>query len=121
MRRDALYLRDILEAVHDLEEFASGLSAGTLAEARMARWAMVQRLTTIGEATARVSEEFRNRHPEIPWARITAFRNILVHAYFGIRWERVWEAAVEEAPALGRQIAHILESEFREDSTGGNP
>jgi len=120
MRRDELYLRDILEAVRDLADFVGGLSAEALAEARMARWAVVQRLTTIGEAAARISPEFKDRHAEVPWARITAFRNVLVHAYFGIRWERVWQAAVEEAPALARQVAEILEAEFPGDTSEDN-
>jgi uncharacterized protein with HEPN domain len=114
MRRDELYLRDILEAVRDLAEFVAGLSPETFPQARVVRWAVVQRLTTIGEAAARLSAELKDRHTEVPWAKITAFRNVLVHAYFGIRWERVWQAALEEAPALGRQVTPILEAEFRE-------
>jgi uncharacterized protein with HEPN domain len=120
MRRDELYRRDILEAVRDLADFVAGLSAETLAEARMVRWAVVQRLTTIGEAAARISAELKDRHTEVPWARITAFRNVLVHAYFGIRWERVWQAAVQEAPAFGRQVARILEAEFPNHTSENN-
>jgi len=84
MLRDELYLKDILEAARDLEDFVAGLSAEALAQARMARWAAVQRLTTIGEAAGCLSDELRDRHPEVPWTRIKAFRNVLVHAYFGI-------------------------------------
>lgn len=120
MRRDELYLRDILEAVRDVAEFVAGLSAETFAQARVVRWAVVQRLTTVGEAAAHLSAELKARHAEVPWARITAFRNVLVHAYFGIRWERVWQAAVEEAPALARQVERILEAEFPGDTSENN-
>jgi uncharacterized protein with HEPN domain len=50
----------------------------------MLRSAVVQKLAIIGEAAARVSEEIKTRQPHVPWPRIVAFRNILIHAYFGI-------------------------------------
>jgi uncharacterized protein with HEPN domain len=48
----------------------------------------------------------------VPWPQIVAFRNILIHAYFGIDWEVVWLAATDRCPVLRRQIAGILEAEF---------
>ncbi|MCC6389216.1 MAG: DUF86 domain-containing protein [Bryobacterales bacterium] len=66
----------------------------------------------IGEAAARVSDDLSARHPEVPWPRIVAFRNILIHAYFGIDWEVVWLAAADRCPVLRRQIAAILTAEF---------
>ena len=79
--------------------------------------AVVQKLAVIGEAAARVSADLRSRHPEIPWPEIIAFRNILVHAYFGIDWGVVWLAASREVPALRSQIAAVLQAEF--DSPAG--
>lgn len=69
---------------------------------------MVQKLAVIGEAASRVSDDIRRRHSEIPWAEIVAFRNILVHAYFGIDWGVVWLAASEEVPVLRAQVAEVL-------------
>jgi uncharacterized protein with HEPN domain len=64
------------------------------------------------EAAARVSEETRGRYGHVPWSQIIAFRNILVHAYFGIDWEVVWRAARFRCPQLRDQVAEILEAEF---------
>ncbi|MEK7404872.1 MAG: HepT-like ribonuclease domain-containing protein [Acidobacteriota bacterium] len=77
------------------------------------RSAVVGKLTIIGEAAARVTEELRARHPEVPWSMVVAFRNILVHAYFGIDWSIVWLAAGKQCPELSKQMAAILTDEFK--------
>ena len=72
----------------------------------------MQKLAVIGEAAAHVTDEFRACYPAVPWSRIVGFRNILVHAYFGIDWDEVWCAATQESPVLRRQVASIVRAEF---------
>lgn len=72
----------------------------------------------IGEAAGRVSDDLQNRYPHVPWPQIIAFRNILVHAYFGIDWNIVWEAAKERCPVLRQQIAEILAVESKPEEPG---
>ena len=76
--------------------------------------AVLQKLTIIGEAAARLPKEFRERHSEIEWEDIIGFRNIAVHAYFAVEWSIVWVAATQEVPDLKRRIADILEREYAE-------
>jgi uncharacterized protein with HEPN domain len=76
------------------------------------RSAVVQKLAIIGEAAARISQEVKGRHPQVPWPKIVAFRDILVHAYFGIDWDEVWQAARFRCPVLRAQVADILTTEF---------
>jgi uncharacterized protein with HEPN domain len=76
------------------------------------RSAVVQKLAIIGEAAARISQEVKSRHPQVPWPQIVTFRNILVHACFGIDWDEVWQAARYRCPALRAQVAGILTTEF---------
>ena len=78
----------------------------------MVRSAVIQKLAVIGEAAARVSEELKIRYPDVPWLQIVAFRNILVHAYFGIDWDLVWRAARNRCPGLREQVARIVATEF---------
>ncbi len=78
----------------------------------MLRSAVVQNLGVIGEAAARVSAELTSRHPEVPWPQIVAFRNILIHSYFGIDWDVVWRAATNRCPVLRGQTADILAADF---------
>lgn len=89
MRHDALYLSDIVEAADYIAIFISGADFQTFEQSELLRSAVVQKLAIIGEAASRVSEELKTRHADVPWAQMIAFRNILVHAYFGIDWEIV--------------------------------
>jgi uncharacterized protein with HEPN domain len=108
MRRDELYLRDIVEAVDHIAAFTGEADFIGFQQSEMMRSAVVQKLAVVGEAASRLSEELRARHPEVPWAQIVAFRNILVHAYFGIDWGEVWRAARRRCPVLRDQVAAII-------------
>src|ERR1035441_5636165 len=97
MRREELYLRDIVEAAEHIADFITGLDSSSFHESELIRSAVVQKLAIIGEAAAHVPDEVKDRFREIPWRRIVAFRNILIHAYFGIDWTEVWLAASKQA------------------------
>ncbi|MCX6026853.1 MAG: DUF86 domain-containing protein [Chloroflexi bacterium] len=112
MRREELYLRDIIEAADHIVQFIGGFDRAGFQGSELVRSAVVQKLAVIGEAAAHVSPDLKARYPEVPWPRIVAFRNILVHAYFGVDWDEVWRAATKESPALRSQIASILRAEF---------
>ena len=112
MRHESLYLNDIVEAADHIAEFIAGADFQAFQESEMLRSAVVQKLGVIGEAAARVSGDLTSRHPEVPWPQIVAFRNILIHAYFGIDWDVVWRAATNRCPVLRCQIADILAADF---------
>ena len=100
MRRERLYLTDIVEAADYVADFIAGTDFQAFQKSELLRSAVVQKLAVIGEAAARVSEELKVRHSHVPWPQITAFRNILIHAYFGIDWDEVWRAAAEAVSGL---------------------
>lgn len=108
MRHERLYLTDILEASDDIARIIAGVDAETFQNSDVLRSAVVHKLSVIGEAAARLSHELKLRHPMVPWDRIVGFRNILIHAYFGIDWDLVWETARDRCPELREQIARIL-------------
>lgn len=108
MRREKLYLRDIVEAADAIAGFLEGVDEKRFTGDDLLRSAALQKLAIIGEAAARLGHEFKKQHPEVPWADIVAFRNIAVHAYFSIEWPIVWIAATVDAPALRQQIAQLL-------------
>lgn len=112
MRHENLYLNDIVEAADHIAVFISGTDFEGFQKSELLRSAVVQKLGIIGEAAARVSEDLTTRHSEVPWPQIVAFRNILIHAYFGIDWEVVWLAAIDRCPVLRRRIAAILAADF---------
>lgn len=112
MRRDDLYLNDIIEAADHIATFLGQANFEDFQQSELVRSAVVQKLAIIGEAAARISDELTGRYPQIPWPQIVAFRNILIHAYFGIDWHEVWKAAQVDCPALRGQVAGILAREF---------
>src|SRR5882724_9083287 len=112
MRKDEERLRDILDASDEVREFVAGADRETFINSKMMRAAVVQKLTTVGEAASRLSPELRDRHPGIPWKRIRGMRNIVVHDYIGIDYEIIWESASAELPILAKQLTEILASDF---------
>lgn len=62
----------------------------------------------MGEASRRISDEFKEEHPEIPWGRIIAQRNVLAHEYDDVKQERMWLVATVHVPALIPQLEAIL-------------
>ena len=117
MRRDDLYLNDIIEAVDHIAAFLAETDFQAFLNSELVRSAVVQKLAVIGEAAAGISDKLRTRHSQIPWPQIVAFRNILIHAYFGIDWNEVWKAARVDCPVLRKQVADILAADTGE-STG---
>jgi len=110
MRREELYLSDIVESAEAISKFVSGKNRDEFILDDMLRSAVLQKLAIIGEAASRLPREFQEKHTGIEWADIIAFRNIAVHAYFSVDWNIVWISATVNAPALREKIVKILGS-----------
>src|SRR4051794_34523542 len=108
MRRERLYLLDILEAADSIRTFLDGVQEPTFLQDDLLRSAVLQKLAIIGEAASHLSKSFCERHPGIDWRGIVGFRNIAIHAYFAVERPIVWVAATEETPELRDRIAAIL-------------
>ena len=74
----------------------------------MRQAAILQKLIVIGEAAARLPDEFYQKHRPIPWLDIIGFRNIAVHEYFAVDWDIVWSTATKDVPALRTQIMELV-------------
>jgi uncharacterized protein with HEPN domain len=112
MRREPQRLWDLLEAVESIQRFIAGKTAETFINDDLVRSAVLAKLMIVGEAANGVSEQTRQKHPEIPWANIRGFRNTVIHAYHRIDWEIVWNAAARNAPDLAKALDQILATEY---------
>ena len=102
MRSDHLSLADILEAI---ERFTAGIDEARFLADDLIQSAVLQKLSLIGEAAARLAETTRAQAPEISWKEIIGFRNIAVHAYFSVDWRIVFTTVIDDLPLLKGNIA----------------
>jgi uncharacterized protein with HEPN domain len=107
--RDLAYLWDMREAARDISKFVRGVSYAKFEKNNIIRYAIERQLLVIGEAAAHVSEGFREKHPEIPWAQIIGQRNVLAHEYGEILVERIWLAATKSVPELFKELNKLVE------------
>lgn len=108
MRDDRLRLLDILDSIGQIEQQAAKDKEAFLRDEMIQVW-MRHHLLIIGEAAANLTRELRERNPGVSWADIIAMRNIIVHEYFGVDREQVWDAVSRDVPRLKRDVEGILE------------
>lgn len=99
-QRDAAYIWDMLDAAQTAEKLCSGMDFPRYSDDRRTQLAVERSLEIIGEAASRVSDSFRNSHPQIPWRQIIGQRNVLAHEYGEIKQERIWQVVVENITPL---------------------
>jgi uncharacterized protein with HEPN domain len=100
-------LRDILEAIAAIERYSNCEKKGFERDELLQSW-FVRNLQITGEAARGISEEVRALAPQIPWHQIAGMRNVLVHGYFEIDTDLVWDAATRDVPALKPAIEQML-------------
>ncbi len=107
MTNDAAYLHHILGAIAKIETYVSGGRDEFMSQSH---WqdAVIRQLEIIGEATKQVSAELRAQHSDLPWRRIAGLRDVLIHHYFGVDLETVWQITQTRLPAFKRRIQGIL-------------
>ena len=109
MRDDRERLLDIQEAIARIEKYAAQGREAFEHDELIQTW-MLRQLQVIGEAARAMSEDFRVQHPELAWADMIGMRNVLVHIYFGIDLDLVWQAVEQSVPRLKQQVETILQS-----------
>jgi len=109
MKKDKAYLQHILDAISDIEKFVENVTQNEFFKNKEKQYAVLRALEIIGEATKNLSRELKAKHFEIPWRDVAGMRNKLIHAYFGVKLELVWETIKDRLPQLKKQICNILE------------
>jgi uncharacterized protein with HEPN domain len=109
--RDALY--DILDACRLILEYTEGMGYESFRASQMIKDAVLRRFEIIGEATNRLSAEFCQRHPDVPWQDMAGMRDRVIHGYDAVDWQIVWKAVHESVPELAKRLETIL-AEFED-------
>ncbi|MFH1771657.1 MAG: DUF86 domain-containing protein [Candidatus Omnitrophota bacterium] len=104
MRENKIYLQHILEAIKKINRYTKGLSFDKFLENEEKKDAVVRNLEIIGEAASKISPALRKKLPGIQWRDIVDMRNRLIHEYFGVDYEIVWNVVKVELPRLKEQL-----------------
>ena len=108
MSRDDLNrIRHMLDSAREALSFAEGRSRVDLEHDRMFALALVKCIETVGEAASGLGQATRSRNPEIPWADIVGMRNRLIHGYFEIDMDRVWNTITDDLPRLVEHLEAV--------------
>lgn len=117
MSRNQESLIDMTEAIKLIFQYVEGIDSEALATNIEKQDAILRRITIIGEATKRLSRDFRNQHPNVPWKEIAGMRDVITHEYDEIDLDEVWTVINENLPQLMKYIEPLVLSE--NDETRG--
>lgn len=108
MKTDKIYIIHIIECISHIEEYTQN-DKSTFFESTLVQDATIRNLEIIGEATKKVSLSLRQSHPEVPWKEMAGLRDVLIHDYFGVDVNIVWNVIEREIPKLKLALEKILQ------------
>jgi len=102
------YLNDILESVEDIRSFTNSMSCEDFESDKKTLYAVIRCLEIIGEAVKKIPINIREKYPEIPWKEIGGMRDKLIHEYFGVDIETIWDTIHEDLSPLKESVTIIF-------------
>jgi len=111
-RDDSVYLNHILDAISRVEEYIRGIKYEDFKKNYLIQDGIIRQIQIIGEATKRLSEEIKSKHLDIPWKDITGMRDKLVHDYFGVDLDAVWDTVEKDVPEMKSKLKSIIENKI---------
>ncbi len=103
------YLNDILDAIRKIEKYTAELSFDDFIENELVQDGVVRNLEVIGEAVKKIPEDVRRDKPQIDWRKIAGLRDILIHEYFAVDFEIIWDVVNNKIPGLKKIVINFLE------------
>ena len=105
------YLKHILESIDDIEVSLNKLPKKEFKENKDKKDATIRRIEVIGEAVKNTSLNLRRKYPNVEWKKIAGSRDVMIHAYFSVDLDIVWNIVKINLPILKKQIKEIIDNE----------
>jgi uncharacterized protein with HEPN domain len=112
MRSEQQYLVDMVEAADAIARFLAGVDRAIFLTDELRQSAVMQKIGVIGEAAGKIETPLRTKYPEVDWPKVVGMRNILIHSYFSVKLDIVWQTAVQSVPDIRDKVVRILATEF---------
>ena len=106
-KNDHVYLEHILVSIRKIEDFLTGITKFEFDRSVLIQDAVIRNIEIIGEATKKISKQFTQSHPEIPWQDMAGMRDKLIHDYLDVDLEVVWKTVESDLPFLKELIQKI--------------
>jgi len=112
MKKDnVVFLKHILDAINLIEDYLKDKEFQEFRNNHMLQDAVIREIEIIGEAAKKLSVDFKNKYSDIPWRQIARMRDKLIHGYFGVDLDAVWDTATIDVPSLKERLEEILKKE----------
>ena len=110
MKKDPkIFLIHILECIEAIEEYSKGLTEKQFLKDQRAQDAIVRRFEIIGEATKHLPSSLKDKYPKVQWREIMSMRDRLIHEYFNVMMDLVWETVKKDLPKFKKQIQKMVQ------------
>ncbi len=112
MKKDNLvYLRHILDCLHRIKEYTKKMRYNDFMNNALVQAGVIREIEIIGEASKRLSKEIKEKYPDIPWKKMAGMRDKVIHDYFGVDLDAVWDTVENDIPMLKNKIGSIIAKE----------
>lgn len=110
--KDDAYIQHMIDAISQIEKYTKDMDYDDFKKDELRQDAVIRKMEILGEAAKRVSEDTKNKYPEIPWQDAASMRDKLIHGYFGVDTQIVWTTVRNDISQLEQKLHEIKENEI---------
>lgn len=111
IKNNIVYIRHILDQISNIENFMEGILEKDLSSNTEKEYAVIRCFEIIGEASKKIDPDFKNKYTDVPWRKMAAFRDVLIHDYDRLVSDIIWATVKKDIPRLKTSLTEIIKNE----------